>query len=109
MKGKGEVVVRVFLFFFVSCLWRWHWVRKSAIGKYAVFRERAVVEGLVDFRRVVSGYGVSVCGFGSGCLCHGRIKRENFRLVLCRSWDALAARTIFRIGEFFFSRVTMAE
>ena len=67
------------------------------------------MEGLINIRRGASSDRLSVGGFGGGGLYHGGIEREDFRLVLRRSQDALAARTIFRTGAFFFSRVAIAE
>ena len=74
-----------------------------------VFRERAVVEGLINIRRGASSDRLSVGGFGGGGLYHGGIEREDFRLGLRRSWDALVAQTIFQTRAFFFSRVAIAE
>ena len=59
------------------------------------------MEGLINIRRGASSDRLSVGGFGGGGLYHGGIEREDFRLVLRRSQDALAARNIFQTAAFF--------
>ena len=52
-------------------------IRGGADGENVVVRERAVVESLVDFRRRVSGDGISIGGFRAG-MCHGGLERLGF-------------------------------
>ena len=64
---------------------------------------------MVNFRRLEYGDRVSIGGFDGEGLYYGEIKQENFWIALLRSQDSLAARTMFRTGEFLFSGVDMEE
>ena len=71
-------------------------------------RERAVAEGSVDLRRRTCGNGLFIGRFRAG-VRHRGLEGLDFWHFLGRTWDALAARDIPRIGVFAFTMEAIAS